>query len=130
MGILLDTSILIGYERTGVLPSLPDDDEVAMSAVTASELLHGVHRAKTAAQRARREAFVTTMLSAIPVLPFDLDTARVHARIWADLVSTGESPGSHDLMIAATALVHGWSVATHNERHFSRVPGLAVTTVR
>jgi predicted nucleic acid-binding protein len=46
------------------------------------------------------------------------------------LVSAGKSPGSHDLMIAATALVHGWSVATHNERRFSRVPGLTVTAVR
>jgi tRNA(fMet)-specific endonuclease VapC len=110
-----------------VLPSLPDDDEVAISAVTASELLHGVHRAKTAEQRARREAFVTTVLSAVPVLPFDLDTARVHARIWADLTAAGNARGAHDLMIAATALVRGWSVVTNNPRDFQRVPGLSVT---
>lgn len=130
MGTLLDTSILVGYERTGVLPALPEDEEVAISAVTASELLHGVHRAQTASQRARREAFVTTVLSVLPVLPFDLDTARVHARVWADLVSAGTAPGAHDLMIAATALVRGWSVVTRNERDFARVPGLAVTAVR
>jgi tRNA(fMet)-specific endonuclease VapC len=75
VGSLLDTSVLIGYGRTGVLPPLPDEDEVAISVVTASELLHGVHRAKTADQRATREAFVAVTLSAIPVLPFDLDTA-------------------------------------------------------
>lgn len=130
MGSLLDTSVLVGYERTGVLPSLPDEDEVAISAVTASELLHGVHRAKTADQRATREAFVTVTLSALPVLPFDLDTARVHARIWADLASAGTVVGDLDMMIAATALVRGWSVVTRNERHFGRVPGLDVIAVR
>ena len=130
MGSVLDTSVLVGYERGGVLPPLADEEEVAISAVTASELLHGVHWAATAEQRARREAFVTTVLSAIPTLAFDLDTARVHARVWADLASAGVAPGSHDLMIAATALVRGWSVVTRNERHFQRVPGLAVTAVR
>jgi tRNA(fMet)-specific endonuclease VapC len=130
VGSLLDTSVLVGYERGGALPPLADSEEVAISAVTASELLHGVLRAKTAAQRARREAFVTTVLSAIPTLAFDLDTARVHARIWADRVTSGTAPGSHDLMIAATALVRGWSVVTRNERHFSRVPWLTVTAVR
>lgn len=129
MGILLDTSVLVGYERGDGLPSLPDDEDVAISAVTASELLHGVHRAKTASQRVRREAFVTAVLSAIPVLPFDLDAARVHARIWADLVSADTAPGAHDLMIAATAVVRGWPVATRNERDFARVPGLVVLPV-
>ena len=33
------------------------EEEAALAAMTASELLHGVHRAKTARQRTRREAF-------------------------------------------------------------------------
>jgi tRNA(fMet)-specific endonuclease VapC len=127
VGSLLDTSVLIGFERGGSLPAVPDDDDTGISAVTASELLHGVHRARTAAQRVRREAFVTTVLSVIPVLPFDLDTARLHARIWADLAGSGNAPGSHDLMIAATALVRGWSVVTGNVPDFARIPGLLVT---
>jgi predicted nucleic acid-binding protein len=34
------------------------------------------------------------------------------------------------MMIAATALVRGWSVVTRNERRFGRVPGLDVIAVR
>jgi tRNA(fMet)-specific endonuclease VapC len=129
VGTLLDTSVLIGIERGSTPSELADEEDVGISAITASELLHGVHRAKTAEQRARREAFVTTTLSTVPVLPFDLDTARVHARIWADLASSGNAPGSHDLMIAATALSRGWAVATRNVRDFIRVPGLTVVAI-
>lgn len=50
MGVVIDTSVLIAAERGvfdlhGFLTSL-DDTPVALSAVTASELLHGVHGAK------------------------------------------------------------------------------------
>ena len=68
-----------------------------LSAITASELLHGVHRADGAVRRGRREAFVETILTYLPVLPFTLDIARVHARLWADLQAQGEMIGSHDL---------------------------------
>jgi predicted nucleic acid-binding protein len=32
--------------------------------------------------------------------------------------------GAYDLIVAATALEHGSAVATFNQRHFSKVPGL------
>jgi predicted nucleic acid-binding protein len=130
VGSLLDTSVLVETERSGVLPHLSEEDDIAISAVTAAELLHGVHRAKTPEQRARREAFVTTVLSVVEVLPFDLDTARVHARIWAELAAAGTKIGDLDMMIAATALAGGWTVITRNERDFARVPGLSVIAVR
>jgi len=34
--------------------------------------------------------------------------------------------GAHDLWIAATALAHGFGVATRNAREFERVRGLRV----
>jgi len=55
------------------------DELFAISAVTASELLHGVHRV-SAAKRGSTEAFVEGLLERLPVLPFDLISARVHAR--------------------------------------------------
>jgi predicted nucleic acid-binding protein len=33
---------------------------------------------------------------------------------------------STDLFIAATALVHGLTLVTHNTRHFQNLPGLEV----
>lgn len=78
------------------------------------------------ARKARREAFVEAVLEAIPVLPFDLLAARVHARLSAELAAAGRSIGAHDLLIAATALAHGYAVATENPKHFRAVPGLVV----
>jgi hypothetical protein len=47
---------------------LGPDEEVGIAAITASELLHGVHRA-TPEHRTRREAFVEAVLAAFPRSP-------------------------------------------------------------
>jgi tRNA(fMet)-specific endonuclease VapC len=101
------------------------EDEVAIAAITASELLHGVHRASSE-YRGRREAFVETVLAAFPTVPFDLLCARAHARLWAELLLTGTDIGPHDRMIAATALAGGWRVATANVRHYAHIAGITV----
>lgn len=125
MGTLLDSSVLIRLERSGSTLALADDEEVAIAAITASELLHGVHRADPQ-RRAQREAFVEHVLRVLPVFPFSLESARVHARLWADMAAAGVLIGPHDLILAATALALGWSVATYNADEFARVPGLVV----
>ena len=126
--MILDTSILIGAERGTIrfeafLEKL-GDEPVAMAAITASELLHGCHRATDAGTRARRSAFVDALFDIIPVLPFGLPEARRHAALWADLIREGAMIGPHDLLIAATSLAHGQPLATLNRREFARVPGL------
>lgn len=134
VGVILDTSILIAAERQttrfeSFLENL-GDEPVAMAAITASELLHGCHRATNAGTRARRAAFVDALLDAIPVLPFGLPEARRHAALWSDLVQQGAIIGPHDLLIAATALAYGQPVATLNQREFARVPGLRLIPMR
>lgn len=52
----------------------------------------------------------------------------VHAGIGAALAVDGTAVPSHDLWIGATALVHGLSDATLDERDFARIPGLRVVT--
>jgi tRNA(fMet)-specific endonuclease VapC len=143
VGTVLDTTVFVEFERaTRALPAaramhtvsnrlegcLGTDDEVAIAAITASELLHGVHRA-TEEHRARREAFVAAVLDAFPVLCFDLLVARVHARLWAGLASSGADVGAHDRIVAATAMSTGWRVGTANMRHFGRIPGLDATLI-
>ena len=128
MGILIDTSVLVALERSGVsaaaVPVGLRDERAFLAAITASELLHGVHRADGAARRARRSAFVEALLDLLPVLSFDLTAARVHAGLWAELRERGEMIGSHDLLIAATALAGGLVLLTHNTREFGRIVGL------
>lgn len=100
MATLIDSSVLIAIERQqlNLDTALAEHGEeaVAISAITASELLHGVYRAKTSKLRARRERFVEQVLANVVIVPFDVAVARIHARLWADLASKGITIGAHD----------------------------------
>ncbi len=129
MAVVVDSSVFIALERKGLplgslAAEMQPDEPVALAAITASELLVGVRRAATQAQRLARESVVEAILGAFPILPFDLQAARIHAGLSADLFAAGQAIGAHDLLIAATALAHGYNVLTDNLRHFGRVPGL------
>src|SRR3972149_307796 len=82
VALLIDTRVLVDLERarSPALLQEIEDQGVFISAISASELLHGVERAADDARRARRQAFVERVLDIVPILPFDLDVARVHAR--------------------------------------------------
>lgn len=130
---MLDSSIPIAHERRRFdLPGLfhaHPDDAFFIAAITASELLHGVERADTKARRAGRSRFVEDILLRLAIIDFDLAIARRHAALWANLEKRGQIIGTHDLLIAATAIESGHSVATLNQKEFSRVPGLALVDV-
>jgi tRNA(fMet)-specific endonuclease VapC len=127
---LIDTSVIIAIERGQFDPTLlnaaDEDEPIAIAAITASELLHGVHRLTSAVARTRAERFVEHVLDAIPVIAFDLDIARVHARLDAELSARGVSVGDADLMIAATAVWLDYGVATRDLRSFPRIQGLDI----
>lgn len=91
MGAVIDSSLLIQVERTGFTgPSVFDSrEDFFVSVITASELLHGVHRALDAGVRARRSAWVNALLNVVPILDIDLAIARMHAELWADLSARG-----------------------------------------
>lgn len=130
MAVLIDTSILIDTERRGdALDRAVGDDDRAISVITASELLHGVHRADDESVRVRRQVFVEHVLAALDPLPITTKVARSHARLWSHLERAGTLIGGHDMWIAATALANGMAVATGNARDFERVPGLAVVSL-
>ncbi len=130
MGVLIDASVLIDHERgrvdVGGRVTGREDDAFFLSVITVSELLHGVHRASDSRRKAKRSAFVETVIDRFPLLPLDLPAARLHAELWAELASAGTPIGSHDLWIGATCLAHDLALATSNVREFQRVPGLRV----
>lgn len=133
MGIILDTSILIAYERGNLdIDKLTEGNAAepfGISSITVSELLHGVHRADSESRRLKREAFVQKVIDTFPVYPFDISAARIYAEIWANLLKKGVPIGAHDLLIAATAISLGFSVATHNVRDFKKIKGLSLKVV-
>ena len=127
-GVLIDTSVLIAIERgeLDLSQAAADSDEpLAVSAVTAHELLRGVARLPPGVRRARSERWLETLLSTMPVIEYDLDVARVHAALWAEMSASGRSLGVHDQMIAATAISLGYDLATR-DRAFDAVPDLPI----
>jgi len=129
MGQLVDTSVWVSFERRGrpiqtLIEAYPEES-VVISAITVSELLAGVLLADSSERRHERE-LVEAIFKAESVEPFDLGAARVRARLWTELTSARQMIGSHDLIIAATALAFGHAVVTLNARDFGRVTGLIV----
>ena len=93
--MILDATVRISAERTGsaLEAVMADEDDVAIAAVTAAELLVGVELA-TARHRERRRQFVEAVLDAIPVEGYDLAVARAHVRLRAAVRRTGRPRGA------------------------------------
>ena len=129
MAIVLDADVLIREEKGSFdLKSwlaTHSDDQFEVAAITVAELWHGVERA-TAPHRVKREQYLQTVLAPLPIIPYTEQTAREHARIWAELEAAGKMIGYYDIIVAATALERGSEVATFNRKHFDLVTGLNV----
>jgi tRNA(fMet)-specific endonuclease VapC len=129
MAIILDADVIIRGERgTFDLKSwvgFRPNDEFEIAAITVAELWHGVERA-TGPHKATRQNYLQTLLGLLPIIPYTEQTAYEHARIWAELESSGNMIGFYDLIVGATALERGSEVATFNRRHFARIKGLRV----
>lgn len=96
---------------------------IALSAVTTAEMYSGAARSDHPERsRERQEDFFEQFL----ILPFDEEAAEVYGQIDGFLKRSGVRIGPMDTQIAAIALVHNLTVVTHNTRHFSRVPELAI----
>jgi predicted nucleic acid-binding protein len=66
--------------------------------------------------------------TAVPSIAFDLDIARIHARLDAELSAAGTRIGDGDLMIGATAVRLDYRVATRDSRSFPKIKGLSRAT--
>ncbi|MDQ6851726.1 MAG: PIN domain-containing protein [Actinomycetota bacterium] len=123
--LILDPSALISLERGGAghADVLPDNADVAISAITASELLVGVELANDR-YRERRSGLVEGAFERVDIIAFDLEIARHHALLLADARRAGQPRGAHDLQIAATARATGRTVVTTDATAFKGLPGV------
>lgn len=123
--LILDTGALIALQRGDVdRDDVHDDDaDVAVSAITAAELLVGVELADRP-HRTRRRELVEGTFQRVEIIPFDLDIARHHAELLAHVRRSGQPRGAHDLQIAATARATGRTLLTTDARAFTDLPGV------
>jgi tRNA(fMet)-specific endonuclease VapC len=125
--LILDSTVLIDAERAGrsLNRTIADEDDVAIAAITAAELLVGVELAD-ASHRAARSAFVRSVLDTVPVEDYDIDVSRAHAVLLAHVRRSGRPRGAHDLIIAATALARDRSIVSVDAAAFADLPGVSI----
>lgn len=119
---LLDTNIVSELRKPkphgGVVAWLEsvDDAHLHLSAVSIGEIQAGIEltRQQDPAKAADIEAWLDMLATAYNVLPMDATTFRR----WARLMHRQSDTLYEDAMIAATAQIHGLTVATRNEADF------------
>jgi tRNA(fMet)-specific endonuclease VapC len=96
-----------------------------VAAITVAELRVGVELAK-GARRKKRAQFVTAVLDAVAVEPYDLQVAEAHAALLAHVRRKGKPRGAHDLIIAATARAKDRQVISLDHSGFAQLPEVSV----
>jgi tRNA(fMet)-specific endonuclease VapC len=120
--VLLDTDVVIDF-FTGREPMASEvarllaDRRACLSAVSGFELRAGVVGAK-------RLAAIATFLAAVEIIPVGAPEAERASSLYTASKIQGRTIGNADLLIAGTALEHGWPLLTRNVEHFGRVEGL------
>ena len=127
---LLDTSVIIDPPAQGIASFA---DEVSISAVTVAELHYGVGASTDAVEQLHRRQRLQLVLDTYDVAVFDAEAAEFYGLLANIVRQAGRNPRPRrmDLLIAATALRHGYLLATRNGtdlRHLERV--LTVIDVR
>jgi tRNA(fMet)-specific endonuclease VapC len=123
--LILDTNILIAYERGTIDRSALEEDELAVAAISIAEYRTGIELADTPERAAERARALATITSVIDVLDYTQITAAHHARLLAHVRKSGTPRGAHDLIIAAHAAEGGRLLLTSEAKaRFGDLPGV------
>jgi predicted nucleic acid-binding protein len=126
--LILDTNVLIGYERGTIDRGALDDDELAVAAVSIAEYRVGIELADTAARAADRARALAAIVSSVELLEYTEATAAHHARLIAHVRRSGTPHHGHDLIIAAHASETGRTVVSRDAAaRFGDLPSVLVT---
>jgi len=98
------------------------DEELALTAISVGELMHGAHKSTRASDNLTR---LDVLLSALIILPFDDLAARQFGWLKARLEEQGQPIADLDLQIASIAISQKAPLITHNNAHFERITSLA-----
>ena len=124
--LILDTNVVIAYERGTIDRSALDDDELAIAAVSVAEYRVGIEMADTAERAADRARALAVITSAVEVLDYTQATATHHGRLLAHVRRTGAPRAAHDLIIAAHGAETGRIILSRDAKaRFSELPGVS-----
>jgi predicted nucleic acid-binding protein len=126
--LILDTNVLIAYERQTIDRTALDDDELAVAGLSIAEYRVGIELADTAERAANRARALAAITSVIDVLDYTETTATQHARLIAHVRRTGTPHGAHDLIIAAHAAQTGRTILSFDAKaRFADFPDVHAT---
>ena len=126
MSFVLDTDICSAYLKgDGRVQGrfIQYGGRLNISVATLGELYTWTLRANASP---RRTQGLVDLLRNVAVLDATRIVARKFGEVEASLLDRGIVMSEFDLLIAATALIHGYNLVTHNISDFQHVPGLNV----
>jgi predicted nucleic acid-binding protein len=123
--LILDTNVLIAYERGTIDRAAFDEDELAIASVSVAEYRVGIELADSPERAAERARALVAIMSAIDVMDYTTATAALHARLLAHVRRSGTPRGAHDLIVAAHAAETGRTVVSKDVKaRFNDLPGV------
>lgn len=97
-----------------------NERDLVIDPIVLGEIRFGIHLLPAGKRRRRLEAWFDAGVARIECVPWDAQTGLRWAELLARLRRSGAAMPIKDSMIAATALVHGYTVVTRNTRDFKR----------
>lgn len=94
--------------------------DLVVDPIILGEVRFGIHLLPAGKRRRRLERWFEQGVATLVCLPWDAATGLRWAELLADLRRAGLAMSVKDSMIAATALVHRLTVATHNQKDFRK----------
>lgn len=101
------------------------DAPKAISVITFGELIFGARKSQRVQENLAKVYRLREMFPIMDITPAIMEC---FGEIKAEQQSKGITIADLDLIIGVTALTMGYSVITNNTRHFSRIPGLTVSS--
>ena len=124
---LLDTSVYSQRLRSRPAPGVVQswrrigDQSLAISSICEAEIRYGLEKRNSERLWTEYRDYLENRLV---ILPIDKSVADRFGVLKVRMEKAGTPRADFDLLIAATALVHGLTVVTLNLKHFEGIPGL------
>jgi len=94
--------------------------DIVVDPIVLGEVRYGILKLPLGKRRDRLEAWFQDGVAKLRCVPWDAVTGLRWAELLADLRSSGKAMSLKDSLIAATALMHGFTVVTRNLRDFKQ----------
>ena len=125
MTFLVDANVLSETTRADPSPNAiawlrRNERELVVDPVILGEIRFGINLLPAGVRRRRLEKWFDGAVVRISCVPWEANTGLRWAKLLSDLRRSGRSVPIKDSMIAATALLHGFTIATRNTRDFDR----------